>query len=514
MRKKYISLLTGIMTATVALLILVQAAWIENAMIIEEQKFTESVNKALFEVVKTAEEREALLQITQSSVPFSKDSTGLPGSKFLFEENFVEDNDIVENDTTQNQPSIYYLQGDSLYRIDAETQDSLGSYDEFTQEDLKERIIANISKKTIFIQDILNRMISGETKIEKRLGAVQIEQVISNSFKKNNIKQSYFFGIKDEMNEYRIKSKGFSLDYVKQTYEIQLFPNDILSSRYFLVVYFKAGNKILPNNIPREMIISIIITIIITITFSLIIYLILKQRKLSELKNDFINNMTHELKTPVSTISLASQMLSDNSINIDKDEILSVTKIIGDESKRLEFQIEKVLQISLFEKGNIHYNIQDVDIHNIIKQAVLITDIKVKTKGGEILTDLRADHYNIKGDKLHLTNIFFNLLDNAVKYSKDNIPPRIKVSSKTNGEFILIIISDNGVGISKEGQKKIFNKFYRVPTGNIHDVKGFGLGLSYVKRIIDEHNGSISVKSELGAGTSFILNLPLNEIIE
>ena len=174
MRKKYISLLTGIMTATVALLILVQAAWIENAMIIEEQKFTESVNKALFEVVKTAEEREALLQITQSSVPFSKDSAGLPDSKFLFEENFVEDNDFVENDTTQNQPSIYYLQGDSLYRIDAETQDSLWSYDEFTQKDLKERIIANISKKTIFIQDILNRMISGETKIEKRLGAVQI----------------------------------------------------------------------------------------------------------------------------------------------------------------------------------------------------------------------------------------------------------------------------------------------------------------------------------------------------
>ena len=316
------------------------------------------------------------------------------------------------------------------------------------------------------------------------------------------------------MNEYRIKSEGFSLDYVKQYYEIQLFPNDILSSRYFLVVYFKTGNKILPNNIPREMIISIIITIIITITFSLIIYLILKQRKLSELKNDFINNMTHELKTPVSTISLASQMLSDNSINIDKDEILSVTKIIGDESKRLEFQIEKVLQISLFEKGNIHYNIQDVDIHNIIKQAVLITDIKVKTKGGEILTDLRADHYNIKGDKLHLTNIFFNLLDNAVKYSKDNVPPRIKVSSETRGELILIIISDNGVGINKEGQKKIFNKFYRVPTGNVHDVKGFGLGLSYVKRIIDEHNGSISVKSEVGAGTSFILYLPLNEIIE
>jgi len=497
------------MTATVVLLILVQTAWIENAMIIEEQKFTESVNKALYEVVKTADVREALLQITKSSIPFSEDSTELSGSKFLFEENFVEDEN-KEIDSNKIQQSIYYLKGDSLYRIDAGTQDSVGNYEEFTQEDLKERIIANISKKTIFIQDVLNRMISGETEIEKRLDAVQIGQVISNSFKKNNIKFPYYYGIKDELNEYKIKSEGFSLDYVKQTYEIQLFPNDILSSRYFLVVYFKDRKGILPDNIPREMIISIIITIIITITFSFIIYLILKQRRLSELKNDFINNMTHELKTPVSTISLASQMLSDNSINIDKNEIQSVTKIIGDESKRLEFQIEKVLQISLFEKGNIHFNIQDVDVHDIIQKAVMITDIKVRKKGGIIHTNLTADNFLIKGDKLHLTNIFFNLLDNAVKYSKMDVPPNIKVSSSITGNQIQIKISDNGLGINKEGQKKIFNKFYRVPTGNVHDVKGFGLGLSYVKRIIDEHLGTISVKSELNIGTSFIINLPLN----
>ena len=197
MRKKYISLLTGIMTATVALLILVQAAWIENAMIIEEQKFTESVNKALFEVVKTAEEREALLQITQSSVPFSKDNTGLPGSKFLFEENFVEDNDFVENGTTQNQPSIYYLQGDSLYRIDAETQDSLGSYDEFTQEDLKERIIANKKVYSIGLgaliicleKDISNDVIEGIIELKEELKPEVIRVVFSDaSFKDDSIK--------------------------------------------------------------------------------------------------------------------------------------------------------------------------------------------------------------------------------------------------------------------------------------------------------------------------------------
>ena len=190
-------------------------------------------------------------------------------------------------------------------------------------------------------------MISGETEIERRLNDIKLNQLISTIFKKNDINDRYFYGIKDETNLFRIKSEGFSLDYIKETYEIRMFPNDILSAQYFLVVYFKKRAWILPANIPREMIVSLVLTVIITITFSFILYLILKQRKLSALKNDFINNMTHELKTPVSTISLASQMLSDNSINIDKDKLQSVTKIIGDESKRLEFQIEnqKLLKI-------------------------------------------------------------------------------------------------------------------------------------------------------------------------
>ncbi|MCF6365920.1 MAG: HAMP domain-containing histidine kinase [Bacteroidales bacterium] len=506
MRKRYIRLLAIIMTATVILLILVQAAWIEKALIIEEQEFRESVNKALFEVVKLTEEREAILQISESSVPFSKDSTETPGS-FLFEENFIEDKKD-ERDTTKKKQSIYYLQGDSLYRIEAGTQDSLGNYVEFTQKDLKERIIGNISKKTIFIQNVLNRLIAGETKIEERLAAVQFKQIISKVFKTNNIPHPYYFGVKDEKNEYKLKSQNFSLDYVKETYEILIFPNDVLASKYFLVVYFKNKNRIIPKKMPREMIVSFIITLIITITFAFIIYLILKQRKLSELKNDFINNMTHELKTPVSTISLASQMLSDASIEIDKKKQKSVTKIIKDESKRLEFQIEKVLQISLFEKGNIHFNIQDVDIHDIIKLAVLNTDIKAKNKGGEIIFNLKAEHYNFKGDKLHLTNILFNLLDNAVKYSKKDVPPKIEVITSNTEEGIQIEIKDNGIGISKESQRKIFNKFFRVPTGNVHDVKGFGLGLSYVKRIVEEHKGTISIKSEAGKGANFVIFFP------
>ena len=495
------------MIITVILLIMVQAAWVDKAMIIEKAKFEEKVNKALYEVVKLTEKRETILQISESSVPFSRDSAELTRSKFLFEENFVEK---TENDSARKEQKIYYLQGDSLYQIEASSKDTIGGFNEFTQEDLKQRIIGKISKKTIFIQEVLNKIIAGETQIEDRLKAVQFQSLIKKVFKENGITDNYFYGIKNINNEYKIKSEGFSLNYVKETFEIPLFPNDVLSRKYFLVVYFKNINIFSAKSISQEMIISIIITLIIIVTFAFIIYLILKQRKLSELKNDFINNMTHELKTPVSTISLASQMISDDTLSLQKDRLKSISKIIKDESKRLEFQIEKVLQISLFEKGNIHFNMQDVDIHKIIELAVLNTDIKVKNKGGELTFNLKAKDYILTGDKLHLTNIIFNLLDNAVKYSKENISPKINVLTFNNEAGIIIEITDNGIGISKESQKKIFNKFYRVPTGNVHDVKGFGLGLSYVKRIVQEHKGDISIKSELGKGTKFIIFIPKN----
>lgn len=517
MRKKYIRFLSIIMLVTVVLLIFVQVAWVDKALIIEEQEFRDKVNNALSEIVKITEEREALLQITHSSVPFGRDTSELSGSKFLFEENFTEkENEIqifdsAKTDSVKKQRIIYYLKGDSLYRIDASMQDSTGNYKEFTQDDLKKRIIGNISKKTIFIQDILNRLISSETSIDKRLDAVRLDQIIANVFRNKGIKYQYFYGIKTQKNEFPVKSPGFRTDYLDKTYEIQLFPNDILPSKYYLTVYFKRHKRLMPKNIPKQMIISIIITVFITITFAFIILLILKQRKLSELKNDFINNMTHELKTPISTISLASQMLSDDSIHIDKNKVNSVTKIINDESKRLEFQIEKVLQISLFEKGNIHFNVKDIDIHGIIETAVLNTDIKVKNKGGKISMNLTAESHIIKGDKLHLTNIFFNLIDNAVKYSNEKKTLNIKLETINIEGRIKITISDNGIGISKDGQKKIFNKFYRVPTGNVHDVKGFGLGLSYVKRIVDEHKGQITVKSEINKGTDFILIFPVTK---
>ncbi len=504
MKKKYIWFLTAVMTITMIWLIIVQARWIKNALIVKEQQFSQTVNKALFQIVNKIEERETVMQISNETVTFSTDSSELKKAKMFFDENYF--NQIDTN--KYNKKNIYFINNDSIiYEIDNNKKDTLKSYNKYSRKELRDKIIKKIDKKTVFVQNIINKLMMKEIKIEERIDKENIRYIIDKQFKLNDIIIPFEFGVKDANNEYYIKSKKFSLDYINKTYETLLFPSDVLISQNYLVVYFGKDKSYMREKMPQTIVISILLTIIISLTFSFTVYIIYRQRKLSELKNDFISNMTHELKTPVSTISLASQMLKDSSLNLNRKSIINISKIIDDESKRLGFQIEKVLQTSIFERGGIHLKYTEVDLHELISIAVLNMNLKVQSKGGSIETFLEAENSIIKLDDMHFTNVIFNLLDNAVKYSKEEIPPRIKIYTKKLQNDLQIKISDNGIGISKENQKKIFNKFYRVQRGNIHNVKGFGLGLSYVKRIIDEHKGSIKIKSELGKGTTFMINL-------
>ena len=218
--------------------------------------------------------------------------------------------------------------------------------------------------------------------------------------------------------------------------------------------------------------------------------------------------MTHELKTPISTISLASQMLHDNSVSNTPRTIEHVSNVILQESKRLGFQVEKVLQMAVFNEGRLKLKFKDVHLNELINNVILNFEIRVKSKNGTLTSTIAAENDLIKGDEVHITNVIFNLLDNAMKYGKD--VPAIEVNTENKKDFVVVSVKDNGIGIAKEHQAQIFERFYRVPTGNVHDVKGFGLGLSYVKKIIDSHQGKIKVESALNKGTKFMIYLPLN----
>jgi two-component system phosphate regulon sensor histidine kinase PhoR len=252
-----------------------------------------------------------------------------------------------------------------------------------------------------------------------------------------------------------------------------------------------------------------VFTIVLLITFIFTIYIIFRQKKLTEIKNDFINNMTHEFKTPISTISLAAQMLQDASVAKSPAMFQHISGVINDETKRLRFQVEKVLQISMFERQKATLKMKEINANELIAGVVNTFALKVEKNNGKITSELNAQDPHIFVDEMHFTNVIFNLLDNAVKYKKPEGELQLTVRTWNESGKLHISIQDNGIGIKKEDLKKIFEKFYRVHTGNLHDVKGFGLGLAYVRKIITDHKGTIRAESELNVGTKFIIVLPL-----
>ncbi|GAA3625594.1 sensor histidine kinase [Flavivirga jejuensis] len=348
--------------------------------------------------------------------------------------------------------------------------------------------------------------ISKRKPIHKRVSVEEIQDMLFEKLRKESIDIDFEFAIYDNDLATKVHSDGFE-DDVKSTYKVPIFYDENNQSLYKLLVNFPDDREYILSSIIGMISLSIVFTSIIIIAYYSALYQLLKQRKISEIKTDFINNMTHEFKTPIATINLALDAIKNPKVIDDKDRVLRYLTMIKEENKRMHAQVENVLRISKLEKNELNISKDRVDLHELVDDAITHVELLVEDRQGYIKTFFEADKTSILANETHFTNVIVNVLDNAIKYSPDAL--KIEVYTENIGTNILLKIKDYGSGMSKAATKRVFEKFYREHTGNIHNVKGHGLGLSYVKRIVEDHQGYVSVESEKEKGSTFTIKLPL-----
>jgi len=302
-------------------------------------------------------------------------------------------------------------------------------------------------------------------------------------------------------------AKNYSVIYPIESMSGSIGEN--LSPREILWVIVPNSSGVVLKELRSRIAIAGLFTLIIFAAFYLTVNTMLRQKKLSEIKNDFINNMTHEFKTPLATISLAVDAMKNEKVLSDKEKLNYFSSIIKEENQRMNRQVETILKAALLDRQDVNLMLKPTHVHDVIKDIADNFTLQLNDKNGKVEMDLEATNDLIDADEVHFPNLINNLVDNSVKYSKENVPPEIKISTVANGKNMTIRLEDNGIGMSKETVKRIFEKFYRAHTGNVHNVKGFGLGLSYVKTMVDAHGGNIKVDSTPGKGSIFTLEMPL-----
>lgn len=522
MSRKTIWLVTFALSLTLIGLLTVQGLWIRNAVRINEQHFDQLINKTLSDVVKQLENQEMVYQIINQVEPYEQN----------------EDNGNTRSVTyslNKTQQKKYSLQQYNLSKevLEISNLDSLDFSARFNivppnplqfesrekyqmsqslkkkfKQSLENSLQTDLSEKRVFVENIVNKLIQVDVGIENRLNKELVDSLLTDELREKGIGLDFEFAVVSKQDSVVFTSANYQPDQHGVIYQDRLFPNDVIVRDNYLKVYFKDRQGYIFKSTGSMALVSIILSFIVILGFALTTHIMFKQKRLSRIKNDFVNNMTHELKTPISTISLATQMLKDNSIPETSKNLGSISKIIDDETIRLSSQVEKVLKTAVFNSGRLNIKPKEVDLHEIVENVLKSFYIQVESQNGRIEKNLEAQNPWAEVDEVHFTNIIFNLLDNAVKYSHD--APLLKVETRDVKEGIMVAVEDNGIGIKKKDQKKIFDQFYRVPTGNVHDVKGFGLGLNYVRKMVDEHNGQIHLHSEYKKGTRFEIIIPNN----
>ena len=495
MKKSTIWILTVVMAITLLGLLFVQIMYMEKMAKMRNEHFNELVMLSLHNVASSLERDETRYFLEQDLEQTQQSMAKLGNANFKSKN--------LDLDGYSSKPSINS-------KLNAGKKFSLNlSNDQAKQELLKGQYL--------YQKDLLNEVIlnilehASDRPISERADSAVVRTYIDEELKRNGLYLPFEFAVVYPSTAVAYSTPGYEKLIAKNVsiYPQILFSKDPNGNYSTLNVAFPTKSDYIFSPI-KFLLPSFAFTFILMAVFIYTIIMAFRQKKLSDIKNDFINNMTHEFKTPISSISLAAQMLNDEAVLKSPALLKQASTVINDETKRLRFQVEKVLQMSMFDKSSATMKLQEVDVDAVIGTVVNTYKLKVEKYGGTITANLNSEDPIVSVDEMHFTNVIFNLLDNAIKYRRDDVEPNLTITTvNPDDDHITITVEDNGIGIKREDLKRIFEKFYRVSTGNRHDVKGFGLGLAYVHKMITLFDGSIKAESEVGKGSKFIITLPL-----
>jgi two-component system phosphate regulon sensor histidine kinase PhoR len=525
MNKTLFKLLVFLMSLSLIGIILVQLYLINTSLQNNEEQFKYHVKQVIGRVAEDIKQQETVDILKQYNI--LKDSIGKDPQKSqlldfvlvqknrITNETIIYSNSIISQDYNVNL-SFFDKKRDSVtaknFVADRKTEIYSGNSIDRAQVQNNPKPDMTIRKSggiglldkaqfEMFFRDIVENK-----PLTERISAERLQQVLRQELNQADVKTPFEFGIYNNRLATEVKSEEFKFDK-NSSFSTPIFGDSDGHTNYQLIVSFPKKKMFLFEELIGITILSIVFTLIIIIAYSSALSQLMKQRQISEIKTDFINNMTHEFKTPIATINLALDAIKNPKIISDSEKVQRYLQMIRDENKRMHAQVENVLRISKLEKRELEIAKESTNIHEIIEDAMEHVNLIIEDRGGKITPHFNAKRSSVLLNDMHFTNVIVNILDNAIKYSPDK--PVITIHTENVKDFVIIKIKDQGTGMSKAAQKRIFEKFYREHTGDIHNVKGHGLGLAYVKRIIEDHNGLISVESEKGKGSTFIIKLPL-----
>jgi len=524
MNKLFFRLLVILMSLSLIGIILVQVYWFDKSFENNEEQFRYHVKQVLGTVADKLQKNEQYSYYEMYNRV--KDSIGKPPQKSDFLEFGYYQRDSRTNETiiysnTINSEdygisaSFFDKKLDSLKLKNYTAKRKTEIYnDDVDNSSIKQTVAPDIKIEKSGRLDLLDNAqfeivykdIAAVKPIQDRVTNDMMQKLLSDELNEYGVKTPFEFNVYSNGLATKIKSERFRYDK-QSTYSIPIFIDNDGNNKYQLLLTFPQKKKFLFSELIGICILSIIFTLIIVIAYSSALNQLIKQRQISEIKTDFINNMTHEFKTPIATINLALDAIKNPKVIEDKEKVIRYLQMIKDENNRMHAQVENVLRISKLEKKELDINKASSNIHEIIEDAIEHINLIVEDRKGSIATQFNATRTSVLLNDVHFTNVIVNILDNAIKYSPEE--PVITIQTENVKDFIIIKIKDQGSGMSKAAQKRIFEKFYREHTGDLHNVKGHGLGLAYVKRIVDDHNSEIFVESEKGKGSTFIIKVPL-----